>query len=157
MTLQRKNPLPAGRYWVDVFGNNRTSMAKWFKAFGPLGVTVRSVESSTGATPGDNRDWYLFEYTPKYGLPVVWDATTFGFPTIAEPAVKSSADTATTPPVTQGVEGVLQSAGLVEGTTPATGVLPWWVLPGAVVGGLVAVAWKFGPAIARRLLNPLGV
>jgi len=52
---------------------------------------------------------------------------------------------------------VLQSVGLEAGTTPETGLVPWWVLPGAVVGGVVFVAVKFGPAIVRRFVNPLGV
>jgi len=52
MTLQRKRPAPRWPILVDVFGANRTSMAKWFKVFGPMGVTVRANESWTGATPG---------------------------------------------------------------------------------------------------------
>jgi hypothetical protein len=157
MTLQRKNPLPDGRYWVDVFGDKRAPMAKWFKAFGPTGVLVRTNESFAG-TGANARDWYLFEVAQKYPtVPVIWDVAQYGYPTIAGPEVKSSADTAQTPEVTQGVEGLLQSAGLEAGTTPQTGLLPWWVLPGAVVGGVVVAAVKWGPALLRRFLNPLGV
>jgi len=78
--LQRKEPAPAGRYWVDVFGANRTSMAKWFKVFGPMGVTVRANESWKGARRPTIATG-ICSSTPQVRLPVVWDAVTFGYPT----------------------------------------------------------------------------
>lgn len=91
-TLERRSPLPAGHYWVDVFGKNIPVAANWFKAFSGLGVHVDSTEHFTATEVPEVRDWYLFTYTPTAGVPVVWD-TTLGYPTIADASIKNSQDT----------------------------------------------------------------
>ncbi len=90
MAVERRNPLPAGVYWIDVFGANREKFAAWTRA---NKVHVSKTESFDSTPP---RDWLKFEVT----TPVPWDAKTFGFPTIIEPGstVNTSDDTVQKPP-----------------------------------------------------------
>jgi hypothetical protein len=79
-----------------VFGKNIPTAGAWFKAMAGLGVHVDATEHFTATSVPEIRDWYLFTYTPTGGVPVVWDKS-LGYPTIAAPGVKSSADTSQTP------------------------------------------------------------
>jgi len=91
-TLEKRVPLPAGRYWVDIFGKNIPVAQAWFKAFKDLGVHVETTEHFQATELPNIREWYLFTYTPTNGVPVTWDDT-LGYPTIADKSVKSSGDT----------------------------------------------------------------
>jgi hypothetical protein len=131
--VMRTNPIPAGRYWVDVFGFNIPLAAAWFKGMSGLGVHVNATEHFPSTEVPEVRDWYLFTYTPVNGVPVVWDQKTFGFLTIAGPEVKSSADTASTPPLPldplNELETFAESVGALVGVTSKAGAI-------ALTGGL---------------------
>lgn len=88
MALERRSPLPAGMYWLDVLGDNRIAFAAWRTAHG-ADVKVRGTESFP------EREWLKFEVL----RPVAWDAKQFGFPNIirAGEAIDSSADTVQRP------------------------------------------------------------
>ena len=92
MALERRNPLPAGTYWLDVFGANREKLAAWRREHA-ASVRVVASESFESDPP---RDWVKFVVS----VPVAWDAKTFGFPTIIPTGVKvdSSGDTVQRPP-----------------------------------------------------------
>ena len=92
MALERRNPLPSGLYWLDVFGDNRAKFEAWRKLNASL-VRVVASESFDSEPP---RDWVKLEVLS----PAPWDAKTFGFPTIIKPGepVNSSGDTVQRPP-----------------------------------------------------------
>lgn len=92
MALERRNPLPPGLYWLDVFGDNRAKFEAWRKLNASL-VRVVTSESFDSEPP---RDWVKLEVLS----PAPWDARTFGFPTIIKPGepVNSSGDTVQRPP-----------------------------------------------------------
>lgn len=79
---QRSSPLPAGSYWVDVFGANRPKMIAW------LSTNRGAVQALTTTTVGDDdEDPNTYdEYTFKVTNPVPWDAVTFGYPDIVDAA-----------------------------------------------------------------------
>ena len=92
---QRANPLPTGRYWVDVFTPQEAAFQSWLQK-NKANVTVVTTETFPGEThwfgaddPG--RTWRLFDVK----TPVTWEGP--GFPTIADAGTKNSADTAQRP------------------------------------------------------------
>lgn len=106
MAVERRNPLPVGRYWIDVIDTRarpglRLRFAEWL---GGNRSSVRVVrrEQFGGLLTGAPRDWYLFEVMS----PVTWPATAgFGYPSIARsetaptaPEVRQASDTAQMPP-----------------------------------------------------------
>ncbi len=124
--LERDNPVPPGRYWVDIFGLNIPSAAAWFKAMSGLGVHVDATETFPAMTVPETRNWYLFTVKAN-PVPVVWDQPRYGFLTVAGPEVKSSADTAQTPalpldPLDE-LETFAQSIGSMVGVTSKAGAI----------------------------------
>lgn len=88
--LERTNPLPAGRYWVDVFQPDADAFGAWLSS-NKATVHVVSTEHFERNASGPPRDWYLFQVM----APTPWQGP--GFPTIADATVTSSSDTATRP------------------------------------------------------------
>jgi hypothetical protein len=86
MTLESKNPLPIGRYWVDVPEVNLPDFQAWL-ADRPTQIHVESTDQALS-----DLTWYLFEVKS----PVPWFGP--GTPTIAESWVHSRADTVQRPP-----------------------------------------------------------
>ena len=86
-TLERRVPLPAGRYWFDAFGLNIPKADQWLKL---PGAHVDATEHFPAETLSAARTWYLFTYKPVASI--AWD-TTLGYPTIADASIKSSQDT----------------------------------------------------------------
>jgi len=87
MSLERRNPLPAGRYWIDVTDANHEAFRQWTTS-NPTRVTVLEEE------PGDGVTWFLWRQLQ----PAKFDQRTFGFPTIAPASVQHATDTAQRPP-----------------------------------------------------------
>jgi hypothetical protein len=96
--LERRNPVPPGRYWLDVFPPNIATVTAWTRG----NKTVRVVSSEFFDTTPP-RQWLMFDITE----PTQFDQLTFGFPTVVKQAssvakdgkpidtkVKTSADTA---------------------------------------------------------------
>jgi len=106
--LERKTPLPPGRYWIDVFGDLRAPFHAWAKGHYP-DVVVTTVQSFEKAPIRDDhvgnkaRDFVIFEVKK----PVPWHAPTFGFPTIATKDVQSEQDTGDTPKETDWMGNVV--------------------------------------------------
>lgn len=110
--LERRSPLPAGRYWQDIFQKQSRDFETFMNGEVQAGrVEIIKVErfnadplhdgswlpaplqpDNAGTIP--ERTWVLF----RVKSPIAWDAVKFGFPTIADEKVASSADTATNPP-----------------------------------------------------------
>ncbi len=99
MALERRNPVPPGRYWLDVFGDNRSLFMQWLKAAnsdsaGNFVDNVVPVKYEQYPDEGAGRDWHLLEVK----RPVAWNAVLFGYPTIAGGNVHTSEDTIIAPP-----------------------------------------------------------
>lgn len=94
MAIERRNPLPTGRYWVDVFDPHRRAFKEWLE---DNHVTVEQTKEYETNTPLGT--WYLFSVSE----PVQWEGP--GFPTIADASVQSHDDTAQkAPPEKEGLE-----------------------------------------------------
>jgi hypothetical protein len=90
--MERRNPLPVGRYWVFAFGDKRTLLETWFKQ---NSSSVHAGHAEGGDATGSEPAWsfYIFNVLS----PTPWDAVTFGYPDIAASSVQSSQDTASAP------------------------------------------------------------
>lgn len=86
--IERRNPLPVGVYWKDIFEADGPAFSAWIKKSAGS-VLIRTTEHIAGDPP---RDWVLFEVK----TPAHWDGP--GFPDIAGPDVKTAADTVQAPP-----------------------------------------------------------
>lgn len=93
MAIERRNPLPPGRYWQDILEQHVASFREWLQS---NKAVVRVVAAESHPRDGDwpAREWYLFEVS----APTPWQATKWGYPTIATGEVQSSADTVQRPP-----------------------------------------------------------
>jgi len=91
--LERRNPLPPGRYWVDVFQSKATAFNAWL-ARQKDSVRVETTESYPGDLDRayESRDWVLFRVL----APVPWEGP--GLPTVADAGVRTSDDTVQKPP-----------------------------------------------------------
>lgn len=102
--IERRNPLPAGRYWLDVPAAKLEELQGFFAANASR-VHVESTEQDDGVT------WMLF--TVSEALP--WFAVNFGYPTVAGANVHSKADVVQTPDLPPGpaetAQGLLDQAG----------------------------------------------
>lgn len=91
--LERKNPLPIGRYWVDVFEKQFAAFDAWLEKNRDKTDVITQENFEGGGLPFDRKNdfpprrWYLFEVLE----PVRWEGP--GLPTIATPNVKNSQDT----------------------------------------------------------------
>lgn len=103
MALERRNPLPKGLYWQDIFSKDQEAFDRWLTN-ARLFKAVEVVRSETIASE-PRRTWVLFRVLD----PIRWDGP--GFPTIAESEDLTAADTGQKPDVPQGpnLEDVLES------------------------------------------------
>lgn len=107
MALERRNPVPVGRYWLDV----PASKVEDFNGF----LKSNSERIHVENTEGTDVVFYIFSVSE----PVQWFAANFGFPEIAGANVQSKADAVQTPDLPPSAadtaEGLLNKAGkLVE-------------------------------------------
>lgn len=100
MTVVRENPLPVGRYWLDLIGDEKRVRfeggVKGLNTAHPGLVHVISTvhhDADEGSVGTPARDWVLFETT----APAIWDFEKIGSPTIADKSVTSEADTVQRP------------------------------------------------------------
>jgi hypothetical protein len=96
MAMQRKNPVPPGRYWVDQFNtvgpydsatpqNGIDRFERWINQNKDKVRLVRR-EKFNSLFNGKERAWYLFDVV----APVVWEKG-WGFPTIVQAGATPSA------------------------------------------------------------------
>ncbi len=136
--VERQNPLPAGRYWVDVFQPDADTFGAWLSS-NKATVTVRATEHYDTTPPGD---WYLFEVT----VPTPWHGP--GFPTVADSSVTSAGDTVQRPdPVPSISTQIEQELADLKSTSKATAWIGVAML--AVVGGALVVYY-----MPRRARSP---
>ncbi len=134
MTIERRRPLPAGRYWLDVFPKNAAAWDLWSSSMTRLGSAKVEVTEHFEAVDGaPEHDFVIFSTsTPN----VAWEAAGLPSPTIAPSSVTTSDDTATKPPPEPSVLDKLSehAQGFATGAKIAVGV--------AVVVVVAAIALK---------------
>ena len=134
MAVETRNPLPVGRYWIDVS-----------KEPVPLGTFLGFLDSARGfvhveATEDDPAfAWYLFTTTKALAWP-----DGIGYPTIALASVKSRADTVQRPDPEKNVLDQIPNAGDIANKLGN-------VLTNAMmIGGAVFAFWLLVRAKGKR-------
>ena len=104
--LQRTNPLPTGRYWIDVVGaENIDSFLSLMNDGKNLGVIkLENVETTEpglldriAGSAGEKRAFVIFHVLQPGAITLNFER--FGYPTIAAACVKSEEDTAQAPDI----------------------------------------------------------
>ena len=90
--IERRQPLPVGRYWLDV----RTGSLDPFLAWARSNPT-RIEHSEAVETRGPGRSIGVTFFIFRVLQPTHFDQRSFGFPTVATPDVQRAADTAQRP------------------------------------------------------------
>lgn len=129
--IERTNPLPVGKYWVDVFAPQEVAFQGWLQK-NKANVIVTSTESFDAVGDYPSRNWRLFEVN----APVMWEGP--GFPTIAGPNVKSSTDTADRPAPEPDVIDKLKGLGGDAASSVKTAMIVGGMVLVVVAGVLVA-------------------
>lgn len=88
MAQERRQPLPIGRYWLDLRPGVLDTFRAW-AASNPLRITVERFEAHGGVT------FAIFRVLQ----PTRFDQRTFGFPSIAPADIQQASDTAQRPAV----------------------------------------------------------
>lgn len=135
MAIERRRPLPVGRYWIDVLEVSKNKWLGWRDAFVPKGDAFVEVTEDIPATSDSAARQFVIFNTKKE---LVWpDDMGIGV-NVAGPEIRSSADTVkgvdltpsfelpTAQQITAGIERTLIGLAVVVGI--------------AVVGGVVIVA-----------------
>jgi hypothetical protein len=95
MTLERRDPLPPGRYWIDTFDEKIDVFESWASSSGAV-VDQREQFAgprSSTSLPEKKGVWFLFHTSSPASFP----QKDLGFPTIADSNVKTKADTVQRP------------------------------------------------------------
>lgn len=96
MTLERRNPLPPGRYWMNLIGEQSpefTAGVKGLNESHPGLVKVLTTSHHNEDETGNKEepyDWVLFTVG---GNGAVWDQEKIGIPNIAGPEITQESDT----------------------------------------------------------------
>jgi hypothetical protein len=132
MKLERRNPIPPGRYWIDVIGKeNIDDFGAWIIEMQGAVRLVTSTEDTESEPP---QLWALFE-VPEGRSPFL-DQQKFGFPTTAPEGVKNKEDTE------QGGDDDDDGAGDVSKAIKILAVVG--VALAATVGLVLLTAWTEG-------------
>lgn len=138
MALQRQNPLPVGRYWVDVTEKDFSKFEEWLKRNTSVHVVTVEETPRKQVSPGEAGPigyaeywpatrWYLFDVK----VPTAWEGP--GFPSIAKGETTKDDTVDKPPPMTSG--------DALEDVMPK---LP--KLPEINLGPIILVAGLFGLA-----------
>jgi hypothetical protein len=97
VAIERRNPLPVGRYWIDIFEFNSTAWKTWLSVAGDsvrVEVTESHPTTSQEGVDYPAREWFVFRVL----RPVAWPKDAgLGLPTIADDSTSSSSDTVVRP------------------------------------------------------------
>jgi hypothetical protein len=93
MTIERRNPLPAGTYWIDVFAPKLADWTAW-TTLNRGKVKVTTSEHFDANAGGPARDFQAFTVLTPTPFPNVQ----LGYPTIASGPNITSDDTVQKPP-----------------------------------------------------------
>lgn len=94
MTIERRRPLPVGRYWADIFPQNRPAFEAW-RNVNATRARLEATEFKEGSGGAPDHDWVLFSTSAE----TLWPDDVLGFaPNRADSSVATSDDTAQKPP-----------------------------------------------------------
>jgi hypothetical protein len=132
VALERRRPLPAGRYWLDVTPLLKPKWELWRNAMKNVdsvkiehtehfdAIEEQSNPLGEGIIPAaPERDFVIFSLS---NANVAWEAAGMPSPTIAPASVTTSADTADVPPPEPGMLEQLTSAAAGIGTSAKVGL-----------------------------------
>lgn len=145
--LERRNPLPAGRYWIDVFQPDSAAWQAWLVS-NAQNVKIEETEHFAEVDQFPDRDFFIF----KVLTPVTWQGP--GFPSIADATIKSSTDTRDRPDPTKDPTDV--GADLVESllhpspTTVAVGTVIFLIAGGGLALYVINRATSTGKRSSQR-------
>jgi hypothetical protein len=129
--VERTNPLPVGKYWVDVFWSKKNAFSGWLEKNKAALRVLNSEEYPGNIDAGyEARTWYLFQVLS----PVQWEGP--GLPTVAGADVTTSDDTAQKPPPEKDVLDQIDDAAKAAAKTTRTAVIAG-VVTAVVVGGVL--------------------
>lgn len=134
MTIETRNPIPAGRYWIEV-SNEPIPTGTWlgfldaFRGF----VHVENTEQDEAFT-------FSIFATSK---PLVWPEG-IGLPNVAPPSVRSRADTVQAPDPEPEFVDTLPAASQLVSSVSGTIQLAVWVLVAFVGVRILANAGRHG-------------
>lgn len=132
MTTERRRPLPAGRYWIDITPEDRPKWETWVEGMKNIpSVTIEKIEHveatdaqwnplGEGTAPAaPERDFAIFSLT---GPNIAWQAAGLKSPNIAGPEVQGAADVSQRPPPEPSATDQLASAVSGLGTAAKVGI-----------------------------------
>jgi hypothetical protein len=131
--IERKQPLPPGRYWIDIIGQENINAWGEYLKLQRGSVRQLTVEEDRNADPPTL--WTLFEVPVEGRLPgqPIFDQRRFGFPNTAPEGVSSKQDTESGPgdedeesDITKAVK-VLALVGVALGVTVGVFLIASWV------------------------------
>lgn len=95
--LERRNPLPAGRYWIDIFTSGQLAWQFWVMyAYPHLHIEKTEHYEGDFSLGYESRDWILF----TTDAPLTWDlelSKKIGWPNTAPKSIQTSDDTVNKP------------------------------------------------------------
>lgn len=138
MTLERRRPLPIGRYWADITPKEQPKWGAWISVqrnAGNAGIEITEHTDPVGDSP--EHDFVIWNTTAE----TVWPDEEMGFvPNIAGPEIRSASDAFRVPEPEPDALGRIDAWGRSIGKAIVTA--------GAVAGGVLVL---FGIlALARR-------
>jgi hypothetical protein len=115
VAVERRNPLPVGRYWIDLFGDKRQVFTDWQRQNRDT-VKVRETEDHPDESPPHT--FFIFEVlgpdaSGQLGAPHFPDE--LGFPNIATADIQSEQDTVSKPDVEQPSGQAIATGSIVFG------------------------------------------
>lgn len=112
MAQVRTQPLPAGRYWLDV---PITQLDPWMLWVRSNPQTVSIEHSEVAGSPAAGLTFFIF----RTSKPMRFDQRSFGFPSLAGPEIQTANDTVQRPPTPTAKSEVLDP--LLEQVQAAAG------------------------------------
>lgn len=120
MTIERRRPLPAGRYWIDVFESGRQLWETWSGVMMKLDhLKVITTENFDAVGGAEARQFIIFETNAET---IGWPEK-LGSPTIAAANVQSSADTVQRPDPTPEIADQLAEAAKKAASAAKTSIV----------------------------------
>ena len=152
----RENPLPVGRYWLDLIGDSkRVSFEGGVKGLNEAHPGLVHVISTAHHNAGEDgneqpRDWVLFATT----APAIWDFEAIGTPTVAAPSVMSEGDTVQRPPPEPGAaeqiaDALAAAKRAALSTTQAVQTVAYVFVGAVLLAGVIIAVTRFGGKPAR--------
>lgn len=120
MSLERRNPLPAGKYWQDVTYDRLAGFDQWLRR-AENRVRIDATEEREGSEGSPSLTWYAFTVLE----PVTWEGP--GYPTIipAGASVTSSSDVVQRPVAVDPIDELKTAA--ASGVKWGIGALLVWL------------------------------